>query len=836
MTILRQGKALLKACRKRSVGCLNFKVPSFTAVSSNTVSRPILIRVALRASVYVFCGFVEAESADGIEQNNKTKPVPRQLEEVIVTAQKRAQSTLEVPISISAIDGDLMRDIGATGIQDVAAYIPNLQFSADNDPALATISIRGLGSDPLNASFEASVGFVQDDIFYARPSYFNEMTFDISRVEVLRGPQGTLFGKNTVSGVFNVSSKDPSDEFTGNIRLSTSSPSEQRVEAAVNLPLLDNLAARLSLLYFDRDGELENSFDHSKIDELSQLAGRLKLAYVLNDRTDVMFTYVKSDTVSNYWPQQLAVFEDGTRSYLQSFDPDVEDNPYDHQLSFDNTGFLDKGSESFTLKTDYDLGDALGYEDVTATLIVGSSELYIDSEVDTDTSPADLATLPVASIADQKTLEFRLTGSTEQGVFGVGESLEYVFGLFYIDSGFKQKVDLIAGEDIASYATTTDAQQLAGAGALGLPDINLPGGLLDVLNTIGGSAIGEDYYRLFLSVDSQATALFAQVTWALSERWTVTPGIRFNREEKDVIVTGESFCAAKALIPNCVLGTFLDSADYAERDLNKKESDVSPKLSIQYFMTENANLFLTAARGFKGGGFNGSSFNGENLEFDSEEASTIEFGMKGKFFENTLEFNATIFQTKFDNLQVLAYNGTLFDVENAASATAEGLEVDFRWLTPLQFLSVSGSAGYLDARYDEYDNAPAIVGSGEESQDLGGEPLAKAQRASASLSPEISLPLFGDLGIQISLDLLYAGSQYSDTDLDPNTKIDPYTSYNGRISVADISAGWSITLGGMNLTDEKALGRIGDTVFFPNTYQATQKPGRKVFLALNYDW
>ena len=195
------------------------------------------------------------------------------MEEIIVTAQKTRQSLQDVPISISAINGNLMRDLGANNIQGIAAYTPNVKFSSDTDPALAQVSIRGFGSSPLNSSFESSVGFVEDDLFFGRPTYFTEAIFDIARVEVLRGPQGTLFGKNTSAGLFNVISNSPTAQFSGNLRASDDpEDGERRLEGGAGGMFADWGGIRVSGLKIDRRGVLENTDLNRKDDQQEQQA------------------------------------------------------------------------------------------------------------------------------------------------------------------------------------------------------------------------------------------------------------------------------------------------------------------------------------------------------------------------------------------------------------------------------------------------------------------------------------------------------------------------------------------------------------------------------------
>jgi len=772
----------------------------------------------------------------------RAEEVPRrEIEEIVVTAQKTEQSAQDVPISISTIDGEFMKDVGATNMQDLAPYIPNLTFSSDTDPALAQINIRGFGTNPLNAAFESSVGFAQDDLFFGRPSYVADAMFDIERIEVLRGPQGTLFGKNTVAGVFNTFSYGPSDHLTADIRAAGAFPAEDRLEAAVGGPLAKWLQARVAVLNFDRFGELENTKLDRNDDRFRQQAGRAKLRLLPTDDVTIDLTFFGSRIRSRYWPLQLYKMDADTRTYLERFDPKVEDDPYDHRLSQDADGFLDKDALAQSMKATWKLGESgelAGFRDAELVLVAGNTTLGIDSLVDLDASPADIGRLSVVSDYDQQSVELRVAGHHPSGPFGFGHGLDLVTGGYFFRSGFDQVSQIAAGADFGSYLGTNDVLQLAtmqngvGTGAVFLPGIG------NVLNVVGNRVIGDDRYRLDYDLDVDAYAWFGQATWRVLESWAITPGLRFNYEKKNATATGRGECAQKSLGGPCIIETALSADDYAARNLKRSESDLSPKVSLQYFWGEDATFFATWARGFKSGGFNGSSFTGDDLEFEDEKAATWEVGAKTKLFDKKLAVNLTLFRTEFENLQVLAFNGAFFDVANAGSATSQGAELDFLWLTPLDFLEIGGALGLLDATYDEYRDAPAPISHGiRTTQDLSGRPVALAPKETASLTPTVTLPLpFFGLGARGSMDFLYTGPQYTDTDLDPVTHVDGNFYLSSRVSVGPPTGAWSVTAGGSNLTDAGVANQILDTVFFPGTYNVTQKAGRKVFVAVTGRW
>lgn len=762
----------------------------------------------------------------------------RVLEEVIVSAQKVEQSSQDVPISLSTISGDKMRKLGGVGLQDIAPYIPNVRFSSDTDPALAQINIRGFGSNPLNAAFESSVGFVQDEVFLARPSYYNEAIFDIARVEVLRGPQGTLFGKNTIAGVFNVTTKSPGESFSGDLLISKTNPDERRVELGVGGPLTDWLGLRFSAMDIERRGQLYNQFLDRYDDEHEQNAQRLKIALDPIDNLSVDVKAVRSETRANYWGLQLSNLDEGSRRFLENYDPNIEDDAENHRTSYDRPGFIDKESNTYSLKMDWSLGDMGAAENLATVVVLADTDLNLSSLVDLDTSPADLASLQVASQYEQQSLEWRFTGSFD-GLFGVGDRLDFVLGTYLFESRFAQQTEIVAGSDLGAYLTTDDLLQL-----LSGDTSTSSGGLLTALNFSGllpiadvtAAAIGDDRYLLDYLLDVEAQALFGQFSWYLNERWVITPGLRYSREKKTGVASGQARCDLATLGGPCIMEMALSAENYRESDLERTETDLSPKLSVQYYLNRDTNVFVSYARGFKSGGFNASSFGGEDLNFEPEEAYTVEAGIKGEFFDNTLRLNAVGYRTYFDDLQVLAFNGAFFDVTNAASAVSDGAELDFTWLTPLPILQISGSLGLLDARYESYPAAPAPIAQGTEAQqDLSGRPISLAPKKTASLTPTLQFPLLG-LGASASVDILYQGDQYTDGDLDPATFLEAYTTISARFSLASPESGWVVSVGGSNLTDEDIAGQTVDTVFFPKSYNVRQKPGRKLFVSFYYGW
>ena len=406
---------------------------------------------------------------------------------------------------------------------------------------------------------------------------------------------------------------------------------------------------------------------------------------------------------------------------------------------------------------------------------------------------------------------------------------------------------ILAGADLGSYTQTKDFCELATKSDTNCQG-NTPGAGLVMLPT-GGVTAG-DLYRLDYNQDVNSTALFGQVTWNLTEQIAITPGVRINKEHKSVDSAGTSECQGKAAGQPCLMEQVLSAEDYNDPGLTRDEKDISPKLALQYFAPFGVNFYGSYAKGYKSGGFNSISFKGNHtqaeadadptgntkahtLEYEPEKAQTAELGAKGRYFDNSFELNLTLYRTKFVNLQTLAFNGVFFDVSNAGRAHSQGLEMDFRWLSPWEPLKVLGSAGLLDAKYDAYAGAPAPVGQGIGAlQDLGGKRIAFAPKQTATLTPQLTF-LFGDYVATLAADALFQGDQFTDTDLDPATHQAAYMKYSARMGFAAASGLWSVALGGTNLTDERVLNQVTDAPFFPGTFLAQQASGRQLFGTLN---
>lgn len=770
---------------------------------------------------------------------------PARLDEVVVTAQKTKQSARRVPVSISAFDGEKIKQTGAASLADLSLYVPNVRMDA-HDLGSPQVFIRGFGTNAFNPSFEGSVGLVQDEIYFGRPGYFTEAMFDIDRVEVLRGPQGTLFGKNTIAGVFNITSKGPDTDLGADGSVYYGNHNEQRYEGGAGGMFNDWFGARVAGYYQTRGGQLYNTKTDRYEDAVEQKAGRVKLRFVPAYNFTSELTAVKSQTDAPFWPYQLFALDDDTRAYLRGFDRNVEDDPFNYQTSFETLGTIDKGSDTVSLKNEWNAGEFAGIQDFTPVLVLGLSKFHIDQLNELDVSPADIARLDSHERHKQRSAELRFTGHADS-LFGFGDEVEFVAGGFYFESEYSLLARVLGGADLASYVLTRDACQLllsgrnlpiGGCDALGT--VGLPG--LALLQLAGGPVLNGDYYQFDYTQKILSKALFGQLTWNLGEHFAITPGLRFSQETKQVTAMGAGHCQAP---PACLTENLIGANDYPDAQNGespyhtRSESDVSPKLALQFFSPSGINYYASYAAGFKSGGFNAISLTGDKLEYEPERARTIELGGKARLLDGTLGVNLTLYQTRFDNLQVLAFNGLLFDVSNAASARSRGVEGDFSWITPYAPLRINGSFGLLDARYLDYPGAPAPVRDSEGNYQLGaktnlaGRRIAFAPKSNATLTPMLSYPV-GSLMMTFAVDVIWQGDQYTDTDLDPHTYVGGYTKYAARLILGSLDQLWSVSIGGVNLSDKRVLNQVVDATFFPGSYFAQQAAGRQLFAAITF--
>lgn len=745
------------------------------------------------------------------------------IEEVIVTAQKRSENIRDVPISITALSEDFLKDVGITDIGELSQFAPNLVINAT--PYTGFVAMRGLGSGN-NKGFERSVALIIDGVYYGRQDYLFEALADAQRVEVLRGPQGTLFGKNAIAGALNVTTGEPSADFTGQLSWLGGDFDRRRLQAAVSGPLIENkVHFRLALENEYQRGTIANTTADLNRDQYPQVADiddhmrsrdneikRLKLHFpALLEGLDLSFTATDASVFGNATGTELTAATPETLEVYRRYDPATEADKTNQTSSQNaNQDTLREGA-SYSLQADYELGEHV------LTAVLGTSEFDKTHVLDADFGPAEIVLLTGDDEYQQNSAELRLASGQN--------TLEYVAGLYYFESDY-------LGNGTTELET---AQVVEIVGAVR----GSPTTLNELLNQVATGPVQTDdrlnNFRYF-DQQSQSSAIFGQATWNVSEQLALIAGARYSEETKDV----HAVLSYNNALAQQVFARFLFEEPYNETR-SRKETDFSPKLSARYELNEAVTFYTTWAKAFKAGGFNEAAVNAGNLEFEPEKAETWEAGSKMRLLNGAATLNIGLFHTDFDNLQISLFNGTFFSVGNAASATSRGVEIEAQ-LIPAPWLFLNASIAYLDSRYNEFPNAQCTATSGDTSCDLGGERLTRAPEWEATLVQRWNLnkliPGLSDLPFTLGLgiDATFRDHQFFSTDLDPIDAQGATTEVNGNLRISGLDENWSVTLMGRNLTRRTIQAHGQDVPLQPGSHFGTMNPLDRYFVEFLYRW
>jgi iron complex outermembrane receptor protein len=670
-----------------------------------------------------------------------------QVEEIIVTATKRAESIQDVPISISAYTGDFLENSDIRTLQDLSLYAPNFTMAYSSQATNARIFIRGIGSVG-NSGIETSVGVFVDGVYYPRPGSVIGNLLDIEAAEVLRGPQGTLFGRNTAAGALSLRTRDPSDEFEGYVQAGFGDYGAYGLEGVVNTPLSDTVALRLAGKYAERDGYGRNTMTDEDIGERDDLTLRAKLGIDFTPEVygtlTLDFNEVNSGgQVVELLPDTASPFFDGTLNALFGSVVTTEDG-YDQVINQDHQDSL----------ADEQWGIAFDLEFPAGTHTIRSITAYRDWEATNRESALRMTgdVLPRDHMYTTETIsqEFQLLSPTDQ-------PLTYVVGLFYYEEDFDIDEDFDAGVD----ACIPVVFALAGAGAAGL------------CNTMSQSPATDSDYTQSLT----SSAVFAQATYAFSDQFSMTFGGRFTSDSKDA--------AFVQTTPNAVIGGLFRGAEDVP-DLSSDDDAGTWLINATYHSTDDVMLFASASTGFKGGGFNSGGALpalGREARIFSEETSTnYEFGVKSRFADGKATANVTVYHTELDDFQDRSFDGLSFLTRNAGKRTQQGFEADFT-LNPVDSLTIFGGVSYLDAVFDSFEGASPLPGG-----------LPQDLKAAGS----------GNLEWFLRPEYTYIGEQNigGDTNNNPQSIQDAYGLVNLRLGLAAGDGRWQVTAYGKNMTDE----------------------------------
>ena len=817
--------------------------------------QPVLSKIAIYAGTVVLTIGLAAAPSVSIAQATGTAV----LEEVTVTARKKEENLSDVPIAISAVTGDFLQESNLSDILGLAEQVPNLSFGEAFNSS-DRFAIRGISTSGSNIGFEQAVGFNVDGYYFGRSRFGQTMFLDLARVEVLKGPQNTLIGKNNTAGAINITTRKPGEEFGGYVATTFDFEAGEgfALEGAVDLPISDTVRARVAARVEDKDGYVEHGVtgaDDAGARENVSIRGIVQ--WDVSDDLDATLIYQYGDIDRGARPREA-----GANCNVAH---PVDDCAYNNVTYEDVIWAGEDRSGDFATETDYSLiGLTLNWqlsENWTVTSLSNVTTYEGNDISESNYDPSTDATLAqIQDEFDQFSQEFRLLGS-------LSESMDLIAGVYYNDN-------------------TVDAAHslLFCGGPVNCSDASSP--------TYGGLMRNFDSTQ-----DSETISVFGQIDFILSDTLTLGVGGRYTTEDKGA--NGRKWLSAPGDGSGGFAGhqmgggTPLPGTDFAggggctslpslggpRRDLNgvtvgcfgplvagsnsgdfsRSESDFSPNVVLTWQPSDENMLYASYSEGFKGGGYQlwpvgGGALTEAAVDFDGEDAQSLEVGGKHTLLDMTLQVNWSAWSTEVKGLQVSAFDPviTAQNIVNAGKTSSEGIEADLNWL-PDNSHRVTASFAYLDAIYDSYEGANCYSGQSEAMGCVGGVQSLTGQDVSFSPGLQYNLSVDGAYPVGDSLEWGWRAAyhwmddQFIGTQNHPTADVqDSYSKVNANLFVASQDGKWRVSLIGLNLTDEnvgtgsnhgRMMNLLPDPTATPNIpTMVFMAPGRQIAVQGRYNF
>ncbi len=750
-------------------------------------------------------------------------------EEIIITATRRSEKLSDVPIAISVVGA---KDIEQTGIRElsqVTGYIPNVQVTQHTDFRSAVV-IRGVGSNSRNIGFDSRVGVYVDGIYMGQSPAINQELLDLARVEVLRGPQGMLFGKNNVAGAISLVTAKPNDIAGGRVVASIGNYDHREIKGFYNLPLSTDTAFKFAVSKTNTDGYVLNSVTNNMLNSKDVLAGRIQFRSKLSDKVEINASVdgLKADNLILVGEPLTDML--GTRSVPINPEPNVvafSADPHEDRniwgASFDIEYLLDNG---FTFKS------ITGYRDTDAK--------YTNQ---TDYSPVPIISIDYTDQFKQTTQEFQLISPRDQ-------KFTQMVGVYFYSQDAHTSRDVILGANLhENFILPVVVPNPALAPlftALGWDKNNLNAAQIAFVSSyVGFGPEGSKVFNIG-DVSTESSSIYFNGGYDYDTHLSYGFGARFSTEKKQVnwLLDGRN----SGLF---AIGSTNKDSSGVPHPMNNERTDnfLSPALSVTYKTDGGTNYYAKYSTAYKSGGFNLDYINANELaantglEFDKETVKSYEVGMKGRYFDNRLSLNLAAFIADYDNYQVnqfvdLGGGRTSIRITNAAKVKTKGLEAEFSFKAT-QDWAFNGSIGLLEGTYDSFP------GGGTAGADASGKKLA-APEQTASLSAIYTHTMEGS-GIKIigRLDANYSSDYFTTPD---NTKtvtvrsgekipfgyMPEQTIVNGRVGFNTANDKMGVFLWVKNLTDSDNI-VDGFRDFFGTIVQHQMRP-RTYGLEVKYNF
>jgi iron complex outermembrane recepter protein len=754
------------------------------------------------------------------------------LSEIVVSARRRTETAQSVPVPISVIGGPAVQNAGAFNVNRVKELVPSVQLYSSN-PRNTTLNIRGLGSTfgLTNDGIDPGVGFYVDGIYYARPAATTLDFVDIEQIEVLRGPQGTLFGKNTTAGAFNVKTHPASFLPGGSLEVSYGNYGFVQAKASVTGPLSNKFAARLSFSGTQRDGLFYNMATNQQVNDLNNLGVRGQLLFEPKDNLSITLIGDFNRQRPNGYAQVIAGVVPTLRASYRQFDQIIADlnyqlpsrNPFDRVVDHNTTWKSGNDLGGVAVSVDAKLGKG--------TLTSTTAWRYWSWDPSND---RDFTALPVLSLSqatskhEQWTQEVRYAGD-------ISSSLSVVAGIFGIFQDLRTDPYHIEESGAAQWRFSQNSTS----------DLWKTPGLLE------GYGI-----RTKSRLKTRGAAVFGQFDWAITSKVHLLPGIRYNFDQKDVDFNRKTYGGLQTDDPALIA---LKRVVYTDQMFNADvdESNFSGQLTLSYKATKTVGTFATFSTGYKPVGVNLGGLptsNGEVLtglaRIKPEYVRHLEFGLKTAPDKNSI-LNLTVYNTDIDDYQAQVQTAEVGVnrgyLANAEKVRVRGAELDGSIKVSDNF-SVNGAVAYTDGIYVTFTNAPApLEETGKKDddnkdvsfKDVSGENLPGISKWAGSLSAELlsnSLNVWKHKGKYfIAVDAYYRSSFSSSSSPSKYLNVDEYALANARIGFR-ASEGMSLFFWGRNILNKNYFEQLLPAAGNAGHYAAVLGDQRTYGVTLRYSY
>lgn len=786
---------------------------------------------------------------------------------ITVIARKQTETLQEVPVTVTAIGGDTLDKFQVDQIADVVSRVPALNVQVGGSGSGGQISLRGVGSSNISASFDSAVAFDFDGVQVSTMRIVQAGFFDVEQIDVLKGPQSLFFGKSASAGVFAIRSANPTADWEIGGKASYEFEEEGYVFGGyISGPITDTLGVRVAAQYTDIEKYVELTPGTPAVNRnrgLTDFVGRATLQW---DPVDEFDANLKLNFIRNTNDGAIAhsdifcgangradevvllgnAVDPFTVAIPSNADCNINDNLYPTAdpasvlvsgvpegsaagPNFDGVPFGETEIFFGRLSMNLDVSDSLTLSSVTGYLNLDAVDFDSYSYVGVGPAVAFSSTGPAG-------LPPALAAINGPGVaLGVGnsdpENLTQQFTQeLRLSSDFGGIFNFMVGAFYESRDIDFNTSQQAVNISLIVPD----------------AATGNtfDWYKK-QNTKTEAVSLFGSVTIDLTEQLELSGGLRWTDEQKS------SRISLPYLSPLLSGGGAFLASGFFTGPIKFSDSNFSPEVSLSYKATDDINIYGAFKTGFKSGGIDNSAlpsfglgiaaatgdFSG--LIFESETGLGGEVGVKAQFADRSITLNTSLFYYVFDDLQVQNFDATIiqFQTFNASQLTSKGVDVEFGWRTPVDGLNFSGALAYTDAKFTD----TFVTTSGE---DLDGRRAARAPEFAGNIAFDWTIPMGSSLELGLNGNAQYNGSYFTNEDSINDIKQDSYVTLDGSISVGDPDGKWRLSLVGVNLTDEIWINTSGGRPFLApaNSFGipvgddqvVTQNRGRQVFVEASF--